>query len=87
MDTNKLLEEFISLVRETSKSALGQTFSLTGKQIRRKMGITPFQLGKLKKELEKRIKNRELRGVRIETKSKNRIRIYFEKSYWLPSEE
>jgi len=74
------LEMLRELFRRVAMSAVSRQISVSGRFVRRELGLTSFQLGRLAREVEEGA----LPGVTVVRQGrKRRIRFVIDKQYWL----
>jgi len=77
-----VLDDFIDLVKKVALSALSSQYSVSGRFVKKRLGITSFELGRLAREVEMG----KVPGVRVVRQGRRgRIRFVIKRDYWLQS--
>ena len=79
-----MFNEFVRLLRRLALSAITTQYSISGRSVMKRLGITSFQLGELAREVERG----RVPGVRVVRQGrKGRIRFVVRKDYWLKDKD
>jgi len=78
----ELIRKFKNYIKQLAQTTVSRQYSVTGRKLRKKLGLSSHGLAKLRNAVE----NGRIRGVKV-VQTKNCLRFVIYKDYWLKEKQ
>jgi len=79
LSESEILRRFKQLVRQVALTTVSQRYTITGRRVRKTIGITPYQLGRV---VRRAVEEGRVPGVKVVAKGR-RLQFVIDKKYWV----